>query len=103
MKKESKRLLKSIFAASLVAALGVGMMPVQIAQTFDTAIVANAVAEGATAIDSEGHAWYTIDKEGNLVIDGDGEVADKESAFANNTSIKTVHFTDNVKVKSLCN
>ena len=28
MKKESKRLLKSIFAASLVAALGFGMVPI---------------------------------------------------------------------------
>ena len=52
MKKESKRLLKSIFVASLVAALGFGMVPFQpIAQTFDTALVVNAEEETVTAYD----------------------------------------------------
>ena len=52
MKKESKRLLKSIFAATLVAALGFGMVPYQpIAQVFDTGIVANAQEETVTTWD----------------------------------------------------
>ena len=49
---KSKRLLKSIFAATLVAALGFGMVPYQpIAQVFDTGIVANAQEETVTTWD----------------------------------------------------
>ncbi len=54
-----------------------------------------------TFIDSQHHAWYQLDKEGNLTIFGDGEEAEADSVFQGRTDIKTVLFTDNVKLSSL--
>jgi len=60
-------LLKSIFAASLVAALGFGMVPFQpIAQTFDTALVVN--AEGATEETVTAYDGRTIPMSDVLVV-----------------------------------
>ncbi len=60
-------MLKSIFAASLVAALGFGMVPFQpIAQTFDTALVVN--AEGATEETVTAYDGRTIPMSDVLVV-----------------------------------
>ena len=62
-------MLKSIFAASLVAALGFGMVPFQpIAQTFDTALVVN--AEGATEETVTAYDGRTIPMSDVIAING---------------------------------
>ena len=62
-------MLKSIFAASLVAALGFGMVPFQpIAQTFDTALVVN--AEGAEEETVTAYDGRTIPMSDVIAING---------------------------------